>query len=51
MDFHVSQTCAPTRSALLTGRHEFRNGVTHTIAERERLSLDAVTLAQGLGKC
>ncbi len=47
-DFHVSPTCAPTRSALLTGRHEFRNGVTHTIAERERLSLDAVTLAQVL---
>ena len=45
-DFHVSPTCAPTRSALLTGRHEFRNGVTHTIEERERLTLDAVTLPQ-----
>jgi len=43
-DFHVSPTCAPTRSALLTGRHEFKNGVTHTIFERERLTLDAVTL-------
>jgi arylsulfatase A-like enzyme len=47
-DFHVSPTCAPTRSALLTGRHEFRNGITHTIFERERLSPDAVTLAQVL---
>ncbi|QDT56611.1 Arylsulfatase [Caulifigura coniformis] len=47
-DFHVSPTCAPTRSALLTGRHEFKNGVTHTINERERLTLDAVTLAQVL---
>ena len=47
-DFHVSPTCAPTRSALLTGRHEFRNGVTHTIQERERLALDAVTLPQVL---
>ena len=47
-DFHVSPTCAPTRSALLTGRHEFRNGVTHTIEERERLALDAVTLPQML---
>ncbi len=47
-DFHVSPTCAPTRSALLTGRHEFRNGVTHTILERERLTLDAVTMAQVL---
>ncbi|MEY4692703.1 MAG: Arylsulfatase [Verrucomicrobiota bacterium] len=46
--YHVSPTCAPTRSALLTGRHEFRNGVTHTIFERERLRLDAVTLAEVL---
>ena len=47
-DFHVSPTCAPTRAALLTGRHEFKNGVTHTILERERLSPNAVTLAQVL---
>ncbi len=47
-DFHVSPTCSPTRAALLTGRHEFRSGVTHTILERERLSLSAVTLAQVL---
>jgi arylsulfatase A-like enzyme len=45
-DFHVSPTCAPTRSALMTGRHEFRNGVTHTILERERLTLKATTIAQ-----
>jgi len=47
-DFHVGPTCAPTRSALLTGRHEFKNGVTHTILERERLTLKATTLAQVL---
>jgi arylsulfatase len=47
-DFHVSPTCAPTRAALLTGRHEFKNGVTHTILERERLTLEATTLAQVL---
>ena len=47
-DFHVSPTCAPTRSALLTGRHEFKNGITHTILERERLNPDAITLAQVL---
>ena len=47
-DFHVSPTCAPTRSALFTGRHEFKNGITHTILERERMTLDAVTLAEVL---
>jgi arylsulfatase A-like enzyme len=47
-DFQVSPTCAPTRSALMTGRHEFRNGVTHTILERERLTLKATTIAQAL---
>jgi arylsulfatase len=45
-EFHVSPTCAPTRAALLTGRHEFHSGVTHTIFERERLAQDAVTLPQ-----
>jgi arylsulfatase len=47
-NFHVSPTCAPTRCALMTGRHEFRSGVTHTINERERMSLKATTLAQVL---
>jgi arylsulfatase len=47
-DFHVSPTCAPTRCALMTGRHEFRSGVTHTISERERMSLKATTIAQVL---
>src|SRR3989442_12629651 len=47
-DFHVSPTCSPTRCALMTGRHEFRSGVTHTIQERERMSLRATTLAQVL---
>ena len=47
-DFHVSPTCAPTRAALMTGRHEFKNGVTHTIYERERLTLKATTIAQVL---
>jgi len=47
-DFHVSPTCAPTRAALYTGRHEFRSGVTHTIFERERLDLAVTTLPQVL---
>jgi len=44
--FHASPTCAPTRAAIMTGRHEFRSGVTHTIMQRERLALDAITIAQ-----
>jgi len=47
-DFHVSPTCAPTRASIMAGRHEFRSGVTHTILERERMSLRATTLAQVL---
>lgn len=45
-DFHVSPTCAPTRSAIFSGRHEFRNGVTHTILERERMALSTTTVAE-----
>jgi arylsulfatase len=46
--FLVQPTCAPTRSALMTGRHAMRNGVTHTILERERMTLKATTLPQVL---
>lgn len=46
--FHVSPTCAPTRASLMSGRHEFKNGVTHTIMERERMSLQTHTLPQML---
>ena len=49
-NFHVSPTCAPTRSALFSGRHEFKNGVTHTLKERERMSLQTFTLADTLKK-
>lgn len=45
-EFHVSPTCAPTRSAIFSGRHEFRNGVTHTIKERERMALSTTTFVQ-----
>lgn len=46
--FHVSPTCSPTRAALLTGKHEMRSGISHTIHERERLSLKTTTLVQVL---
>lgn len=46
--FHVSPTCSPCRSSLLSGRHEFKNGVTHTILERERMTLKTFTLPQML---
>ena len=45
-EFHVSPTCAPTRCSIMTGRQEFRSGVTHTILERERMSLKATPLPQ-----
>jgi len=46
--FHVAPACAPTRAALMTGRHEFRSGVTHTIVPRERPNIEMTTLAQEL---
>jgi arylsulfatase len=46
--FHVGPTCSPTRAALMSGRHEFKNGITHTIYERERMSLKTFTLPQML---
>ncbi len=48
VDFHVSPTCSPSRAALMTGAHEFRSGVTHTIEERERMAPSMVTLAEVL---
>jgi arylsulfatase A-like enzyme len=45
-NFYVSPSCSPTRAALLTGMHEFRNGVTHTREPREHLWEEAVLLPQ-----
>lgn len=48
--FLVAPTCSPTRSAIMTGRHPEKNGITHTILERERMTLDATILPQVLKK-
>ncbi len=46
--FLVSPTCSPTRAAIMTGRHPMKNGITHTILERERMTLNATILPQVL---
>ena len=45
-DYHASPTCAPTRAALMSGNAPFKNGITHTILERERMTLKTTTVAQ-----
>ena len=44
-NFHVDPTCAPTRSALMTGRYSNRTGVWHTIQGRNLLRRREVTMA------
>jgi len=49
-NFHVSTTCAPTRGALMTGRHTNRVNVFHTISGRSMLFEDEVILPQVLAQ-
>ena len=44
-NYHVDPTCAPTRSALMTGRHSNRVGVWHTVLGRNMLRQREVTMA------
>lgn len=44
-NFHVDPTCAPTRSALMTGRYSDRVGVWHTVQGRNMLRHREVTMA------
>ncbi|MBT2161515.1 arylsulfatase [Zobellia sp. KMM 6746] len=45
-NYHVSTTCAPSRGAIMTGRHTNRLNVFHTIAGRSLLFEDEVILPQ-----
>ena len=49
-NFHVSTTCAPSRGALMTGRHTNRLNVFHTISGRSLLFEDEVILPQVLAQ-
>jgi len=44
-NFHVDPTCAPTRSALMSGRYSDRVGVWHTVQGRSMLRRREVTMA------
>jgi len=45
-NFHVDPTCAPTRSALMSGRYSNRTGIWHTIMGRSLMDPREVTLAE-----
>ena len=47
-DYHVDPTCAPTRSALMTGRYSTRTGIWHTIMGRSMMDHQELTLAEAL---
>jgi arylsulfatase A-like enzyme len=44
-NFHVDPTCAPSRSALMTGRYSDRVGVWHTVQGRNMLRRREITMA------
>ncbi|MCB1020980.1 MAG: arylsulfatase [Acidobacteria bacterium] len=43
-NFHVDPTCAPTRSAVMTGKYSSRTGVWHTIMGRSIVAADETML-------
>ena len=47
-NFHVDPTCAPTRSAWMTGRYSNRVGVWHTVQGRNLLGSGEVMMDDGL---
>ena len=44
-NFHVDPTCAPSRSAILTGKYSHHVGVWHTVSGGNHLRASEVTLA------
>ena len=47
--FYVEPVCAPTRACLMTGRYNYRTGVTDTYLGRAMMHAEEVTLAEMLG--
>jgi len=45
-NFHVCPTCAPTRSALMTGHYSLRTGIWHTIMGRSIMNAEETTMAE-----
>lgn len=45
-NFYVGPTSSPTRAQLMTGNHEFKGGVTHTMYPRAYLTLDEKILPE-----